>query len=64
MGVVAVTSDVDTSQLSTSFDLSAYNGLMDPEQYDSLVSRARERLTLEKQAEADAATSSLQVRCP
>jgi len=60
--LVAVNSDVDCTVLLQHFDLSAYDGLIDPEQYEAFVEAAERELAAERQAEADKQHAALVVR--
>eukprot|EP00892_Ulva_mutabilis_P004891 jgi/Ulvmu1/2774/UM140_0003.1 len=51
--LIAINTDVNCTVLLHHFDLSAYDGLIEPEQYERLVAAAEAELAAERQAEAD-----------
>lgn len=60
--LVAINTDVDCNVLLQHFDLSAYDGLIEVEQYEALVADAERELAAERQAEADKKHQTLVVR--
>jgi hypothetical protein len=53
VGAIAVTRDVNTAALLTSFDLSAHDGLMSPESYDALCGEAEAAVRAEHAVAAE-----------
>lgn len=53
-GLVAVNSAVDAAVLLQNFDLSAYDGLLSPQEYEGLVAEAEATLMAQQKAAVDA----------
>lgn len=61
-GLLAVNSAVDAAVLLQHFDLAAYDGLLNPQEYAELVSEAEAVIIAEQQASADAKAVAVMVR--